>query len=190
MRVQRLSVKLFAEGSEGFDPATLIPVFHDWIRNNALPDRLLIDVADYRHVPEGPGVMLVAHEAHYALDSGGGRLGLVCSRRRDAPEEAARCLPEAFRDALRACRLIEQEPRLPLRFAGGEFRLQVHSRLVAPNTPETFAAFRPELDAFTRTLYGEAPCTVTHLGDPRRSFGVHVKSETQSSVEELLQRVA
>ena len=30
---------------------------------------MLIDVADYRHVPAGPGVLLIGHEANYSLDN-------------------------------------------------------------------------------------------------------------------------
>ena len=60
MNVQHVNVKIFAE-----DPAIeldgAIPVFHRWIQRNVC-EELLIDVADYRHVPAGPGVLLVGHD--------------------------------------------------------------------------------------------------------------------------------
>ena len=49
-------------------------VFHQWIRDSVCPE-MLIDVADYRHVPAGPGVMLIGHEANYSLDNRENRLG-------------------------------------------------------------------------------------------------------------------
>lgn len=189
MKVQQLAVKVFAEDRAGFDPSVLIPIFHDWIRKKRLDDRLLIDVADYRHVADGPGVMLIAHEAHYGLDRGGGRLGLLCSRKRDAPEEAATRLREALADALRACRFLEQEPAFPLRFRGGELQLRVQSRLVAPNTPETFSAFRLDLDALLGSLYPGAKVDVEHLDDPREAFGVRVRASVSPGVEELIGRL-
>ena len=91
------------------DLALAIPVFHRWIQEQALPG-LLVDVADYRHVPEGPGVVLVAHEAIYGLDLGGGRLGLLYNRRTRLDAAPAEALPQAFRAALEACRKLEQEP--------------------------------------------------------------------------------
>ena len=42
-------------------------------------DHMLIDVADYGHVPQGPGVVLVAHEANIYLDRLDGRTGLTYS---------------------------------------------------------------------------------------------------------------
>jgi hypothetical protein len=189
VKVRQLSVKLFAEDGADFDQAALIPIFHEWIRRKRLEDRLLIDVADYRHVADGPGVMLVAHEAHYGLDRGGGRLGLLCSRKRDEPGDAAARLREAARDALRACHYLEREPAFPLRFLGGELELRVQSRLLAPNTPETLAAFRPDLEAFLADLYPGSDVRTEHLDDPRQAFGVRVRAAENPPVEELLGRV-
>ena len=49
--LQHVNVKFPSAGS--IDLTQAIPVFHRWIQEQALPG-LLIDVADYRHVPEGP----------------------------------------------------------------------------------------------------------------------------------------
>ena len=40
----------------------------------------LIDVADYSHVPDGPGVMLVAHEGFFSLDQENHQPGLAGHR--------------------------------------------------------------------------------------------------------------
>lgn len=191
MDVQQLCLKVFAASSSGFDQAELIPIFHRWIQEKRIPDRLLIDVADYRHVHEGPGVMLIANECHFGLDEGGGRLGLRYARKRDEPGPAGERLEEAFRDALGACRLLEEEPSLggSLRFAGGEVRVEVQSRLVAPNTPETYEAFRPELEAFLDRLYPGAARSLSQVGDERSPFAVDVRVESEEPVASLLERL-
>jgi len=56
-----------------------IPVFHRWIQERSL-DELMVDVADYTHVPDGPGVVLVCHDAIYSLDTGGGELAQALER--------------------------------------------------------------------------------------------------------------
>ncbi|MEC9298045.1 MAG: hypothetical protein VYA38_01995, partial [Gemmatimonadota bacterium] len=72
---QRLGVKVFVEDQDTFDRARMIEVFHRWIQENRIPGTL-IDVHDYTHVPDGPGVLLVAHEWHLRTDEAGGRIGL------------------------------------------------------------------------------------------------------------------
>ena len=64
MQAQKLQVKFFANAE--ISETALVPVFHDWIRERVVPDELLIDVADYSHVPDGPGVMIIGHHADYA----------------------------------------------------------------------------------------------------------------------------
>ena len=88
--IQHVRVKIFAR--ESVDLGAAIPVFHRWIQDRVCPE-MLIDVADYRHVPNGPGVVLMGHEASYSLDNTKGRLGPALQPqtggRRGAGESAA-----------------------------------------------------------------------------------------------------
>ncbi len=54
----KFGIKLFCEPGTSPEAVALIPIFHRWIQERWLP-LSLIDVADYSHVPNGPGVMLV-----------------------------------------------------------------------------------------------------------------------------------
>src|SRR4030095_5221476 len=66
--LQRIGVKLFAADGSSVQPREFVPIFHRWIQTQAVANHLLIDVADYAHVPDGPGVLLVAHEGNFSLD--------------------------------------------------------------------------------------------------------------------------
>ena len=55
MDLHKFGIKLFAADAEPVDMLKLIPIYHRWIQQHALADDLLIDVADYSHVPAGPG---------------------------------------------------------------------------------------------------------------------------------------
>ena len=75
MDVQQLSAKVYAAPGHSVAQDEYIPLFHSWIRDKRIAtDKLLIDVADYKHVHHGPGIMLIAHEAHWAMDEAGGEL--------------------------------------------------------------------------------------------------------------------
>src|SRR4026208_286821 len=82
MDTVKYEVKFFLEDASGVELEEFIPVFHDWIQTQQLAE-LLIDVADYRHVPQGPGVVLMAHDAHDGMALADDRLGLLYSRRRE-----------------------------------------------------------------------------------------------------------
>ena len=81
-------MKLFVDGP-ALPVYGFIPVFHDWIKHHRLGE-LLVDVASYGHVPNGPGVGIVGHGSDYFVDSSEGRQGLLYSRKRDFPAEALR----------------------------------------------------------------------------------------------------
>src|SRR5579863_1712270 len=80
INLQHVNVKLLAGDSAGVDLEPLIPIFHGWIRDRVF-EELLLDVADYRHVPEGPGVMVIGHQANYSVDNAGNRLGVRYNRK-------------------------------------------------------------------------------------------------------------
>jgi hypothetical protein len=173
VKVQQLSIKVAAqEGARGFDPETLIAIFHRWISERRLPHWLLIDVADYRHVHEGPGVMIIAHQCHFGLDRGGGRLGLLFSRKRDEPGQAEEKLREALRDAFTVCCHLEAE-QVPLRFRSGDLEIRVMSRLWAPQGSASFLALKPAVEAVAAELYSGG-VELRHLDDPAAPLGVHL----------------
>jgi len=53
MELQHVNVKLFIEKPGEVDLGALIPVFQQWIEAQIF-EGLLLDVADYRHVPAAP----------------------------------------------------------------------------------------------------------------------------------------
>ena len=60
----RTQVKFFLSNADAVDLAAFAPVFQRWIQQKSLEGQL-VDVADYRHVFEGPGVVLIGHDSDY-----------------------------------------------------------------------------------------------------------------------------
>jgi hypothetical protein len=194
VQLQQVSVKFPATlaGAGPLDQERLIPIFHRWIQEHRLPGVLLIDVADYRHVPDGPGVMLIADGAHYGLDEGGGQLGLRYARRRDPVGDGAGKLREALRAALTACVALEQDPTLAgeLRFPADRVVIEVVSRLVAANTAETFAAFEPLVREVLSPLHGGGDLAVDRVTlDERAPFGVEIRASAAPGAAALLAKL-
>jgi hypothetical protein len=144
--MQHFQVKVFAAAGSAPDLGEAIPVFHRWIQQRVF-DELLIDVADYRHVVQGPGVILVSHDAIRSLDQEPPGLGLMYSRRTALEGTVADRLRQALDAALAACDRLEAEPEFAgnLRFDRGHIEVRVNDRLLAPNNDATWAALEPEL---------------------------------------------
>ena len=81
MDLQKFGVKLFFNTNGSYSSKDFVPIFHNWIQNKAIDDHLLIDVADYSHIPDGPGVMLIAHEGNFSLDQESQQPGIMYMRK-------------------------------------------------------------------------------------------------------------
>jgi hypothetical protein len=170
-----------------------IPVFHRWIQERSL-DELMVDVADYTHVPEGPGVVLVCHDAIYSLDSAGGALGLLYSRRREThaslPPIASLDdrLASVFRKALSASARLERERDLEgLTFAADRFELAINDRRVSAADGDELAG---ALARFAGWLFaGEQPRIEISGGDGGRRLSATLRRDRGRGVAELLTRL-
>jgi len=175
MELQHINIKVFVEGELQVDPSRFINVFHEWIKTQAL-EELLIDVADYRHVPAGPSVLLVGHEADYGLDHTGNRYGLRYNRKAPIDGSNENRIKHAFRSAIHACQLLETEfADNALKFNRQEIEFSINDRAIAPNTPESFNSIKPELESYLENLLGHRDFSLEHIQDPRKRFAIHIK---------------
>lgn len=171
----RIGAKLYAENPEVIDLEAYIPLFHRWIQARGL-DGVPIDVADYAHVPDGPGVMLIGHEADRSIDLGEGRPGVVYQRKRDAEGDLEDRVAAAIEAADRAATEIERDPGAGgVRFGRDEILVRVNDRSRAPNEDATLEALRPALEgALARVRPGRAVTIARVLDDPRGPFAARV----------------
>jgi len=187
-----VSVKLFVDDHSVVRPQELIAVFHRWIKDGALEDELMIDVAIYEHVPKGPGIVLVCDTAHYYFDVRDGRWGLRYRGRREARGSGAEAIAGAFRRALKAASLLESDPALEGRytFRTDQVEFGIYDRLRAPSEGATLEAVRDELERTVEGLYGAAASSLQLVSGPKEPFMVAIQNAASPSVEGLLGRVA
>lgn len=190
MEFQHINVKLLVGNPEGMELEPVIPVFHRWIQDRVC-EELLLDVADYRHVHAGPGVVLVGHEANYSVDNTDGRLGVRYNRKAVVEGSNQGRLAQATGAALTACRRLEMEPELEgkLRFNGQELAVSFNDRLLVPNRNGTRQAVHPEFRTFFQKLFGGSEYSLQYNPDARRLFSVSVKTAQDFSVDVLLKNL-
>ena len=188
LNVQHVNVKIFAEEPVSIDLGDAIPVFHRWIQEGVC-EELMVDVADYRHVPAGPGVILIGHEANYSLDCAGDRLGLLYNRKTLVEGSTQDKLLKAFYAALVACRRLEEEEpfQARLKFNAGELEIIFNDRLLTPNKEETWMALKPEFEKFLTGVLRARTYTLQRLGEPRERFRVAIRSDQPVKARFLLE---
>lgn len=180
---QRIGAKFFFEGAENLDLSLFIPVFHRWIRNNTV-DGLLIDVADYKHVPDGPGVMLIGHDGDFSIDLAEGRPGLRYVRKRgweDPDDDDAQVLQARLDEVLSMLQqgadalAGERKLRKVVKFAEGELQVTFSDQLRTPNTAEAFAAIEADVLAVLMQRHADALISLEHVSSsPHEALTVNV----------------
>jgi hypothetical protein len=185
MDLQKINVKFFISDASQVALDPFIAVFNAWIQAT---EGEYYDLADYSHVPAGPGIVLVADEANVSIDNNQNRLGLLYNRKRPLQGTEAENLSSAVAAALAYCRRIEEEPALEgkVRFRGDETLIVINDRLTAPNDDDAFFALRPAFEALARRLFGTAKFTIEKEKDARRRLGVRIRVDRPLTTEALL----
>jgi hypothetical protein len=148
MDLYKIGVKIFVTNPQAVNIRDFIPVFHGWIQQQKVAGHLLIDVHDYSHVHNGPGILLVAHEGNFSLDQEGGRLGLFYYRKQPLEGTMEANLKRVLEIALHACQLLEAEPKLDgIKFDTKQILVLANDRLLAPNEPASADMLEPIIAA-------------------------------------------
>jgi rhodanese-related sulfurtransferase len=192
MTPQRIAVVLRRQRSRStpLDLHPFLGIFHRMIQRKSVPG-LLIDVADYAHVPDGPGIVLIGHEADYGIDLAGGRAGLLTTRKRLRGVSLADALRVTLQSALAAVSALEAEPEVKLRFALNGFELHILDRLAAENSDAGLAGAKRELEPLLAALYGrDVRVERASADDPRRPLVLHIEASGAASADALVKSLA
>ena len=191
MDLQHVNVKLTLDKPEELDFEPLVPIFHSWIQSQVF-EELLLDVADYRHVPEGPGVMVIGHQANYSVDNTDNRPGVLYNRKAVLAGSNQDRLQQATKAALAACQKLEAEPKMKgkLHFNGRDIQVYINDRLIAPNEGSSRENFDADFQEFFKKLFRGSDFTLTYGTDPRRLFGFSVRAAQPFTIDRLLENLA
>ena len=150
---RRLGLKFSLKQTPQRQPDDIVPIFQRWIQEHTV-DGMLIDVIDYKHVPEGPGVLLIADEGDYAYDLGDGEIGLNYIRKRAIPDDLADALRLTFHHALKAAIALEADAPGDIVFDYASAKISFLDRMRYRNDPAVFDALRAELAEILSAIYG------------------------------------
>ena len=188
--LQRINLKFYLEDPGSLSAEEAFRVFNSWIPTT--PDEVLIDVADYSHMAEGPLTLLVGHEANYSLDNHSAELGLLYSRKQPADGDLTERLASAFKAALTACRRLEEEPSLAgkVKFRCGDVLLVANDRLNTTNDEAGENDLRSALSPILAQLFAGAEYAVERDPTPQLRLNLRIRCQTDADAATLLGNLA
>ena len=175
----RLGVKFNLKRKPALKAGDIVPIFQRWIQEHRV-DGMLIDVIDYKHVPDGPGVILIADEGDYAYDFGDGQIGLHYIRKRSLPQAMPAALRLAFRLALQAALCLEEEAPDDIEFDFSRAKVSFLDRQRYRNEQRQFDEARDEFSAMLADLYGCDIALERAYADARLPFALRLCAQTDS----------
>ena len=187
MPTHKISIKFYLDQGHNIAPETWFKTFNNWISAHNGSD-VLLDVADYSHVPNGPVTLLLGHEYDISIDDTDAKRGLLYNRKQPNGGAFAQQLSSAVRAACETCRRLETEEAVA--FRGNELRLILNDRLNAPNTENTHNAIKDDLQALLHQLYNGSEVLAERRKDTGQRFTLDIRAEGDWSVAKLLENLS
>ena len=120
------------------DIESFVPLFHNWIQEDRIPNHIMVDVVDYKHIPDGPSIMLIAHEGYFSLDFEDNELGLLYMRKTPLGDDMSESLSAIQQILDFAVELIKIDSSVggKIEFSD-EYQLLSNDRFKFPNNAES-----------------------------------------------------
>lgn len=165
--LRKINVKVSLKTTGAVNWRPFINVFHRWIQETKLKG-VLVDVAEYTHVADGPQVLLIAHEGQWVLDTEEGRPGMLYTQRHPPAGSPEQHLKRALKECLTGCQLLEKEPESKGVFTVDTSSIEItaNDRALVPNDGPT----RTALESVIKTVLGNAVKLAPET-DPRKRCG-------------------
>ena len=185
MDLQKFGIKLFLNVDNDFNSRDFIPVFHNWIQDKIVEDHLLIDVADYSHVPDGPGVMLVAHEGCFSLDQENYQPGLMYMRKTTIDGSFKERFIRVLSDTVQAAkRLRANNINKEVNFINNSFRFITNDRRIAENTLENQNLYQHEIQNVLQEAYSVGNIEYEDASNEHERLAFTVNFNTDNNILE------
>lgn len=163
MMPHKLTVKVGAPRFQPLDSARVLESFHTWISESALPE-ILVDAADYRHMRNGPGIVLVGHESNYYFGEHSGQFALSCFRKRSS-NDGMHALGDVLVRVLRACELLQQSlSESTDMFDTSTLDVSIADRLVTKLSTFNMGDFLVWVQEYLERIYECAPSIHVSMG--------------------------
>ncbi len=200
MDLQRIHIKLLTNAAlnlnlnqnqnqnQNLEP--FIDIFGRWRQDKKHPAGW-VDLADYAHVPKGPGIVLVGYQASVAFDMADPAPGILYMTRNGLEGANEARIRGALQSGLETAKKLVAEKEFPagVELNTGALELRFADRVETPNTPTTDAALQPAIAAALDALYGASGYEMTREADTGQLYGYSVRAKQVGGLDGLIQKL-
>ena len=203
--LQRIQIKIAADAPAGLRLEPFLEIFARWRKethpSNALPSTPLraggagpaewVDLADYAHLPRGPGIVLVGQRCNVAFDLADPGPGILYTAKKGFTGSHAERLNAAMEWCLEFSKRLIAEPEFPkdVRLRSDSLELRFNDRLETPNTHETDAELRPAVVEVLNALFGADGYDLRPFGNRADFYGFTVRAKKAEPLDALIKRL-
>jgi hypothetical protein len=189
--LQRVCLKILTDAPASLNLDPFLAIFSRW-RTDAADPAQWVDLADYAHMPQGPGVMLIGHRCNFSFDLGTQGPGILYCSKKGLEGSLENRLRTVFREGFLRSQRLAAEPEFPagVHLRAGALELTFNDRLETPNTESIDGILRPAARAVLDQVLGVGNYRLLPEMDPARRYGFTVQSEAAPDLKVLSGRLA
>lgn len=187
--LQRIQIKIAADAPSGLRLDPFLEIFARW-RKETHPAEW-VDLADYAHLPRGPGIVLAGQRCNVAFDLSDPGPGILYTAKKGLTGSHTERLSAAMQWCLEFSKRLTVEPEFPkdVRLRTDSLELRFNDRLETPNTPETGVELRPAVVQCLNSLFGPGGYDLRPLADTNNFCGFTVRAREAEPLDTLLARL-
>jgi hypothetical protein len=196
MDLQRIQVKLLSNAPASLDLNPFIEIFGRWRADRNHPAGW-VDLADYAHVPRGPGIVLVGFNANFSFDmtadsNGTGETpGILYFTKKGLSGSHLERIAASLRSCLDLSKRLVAEREFPknIQLRANELEIRFPDRLLTPNTAAIHKELRPPVERALDGLFGSGGYALTLHQNEDEAPGYSVRAHNPSTLESLSERL-
>ena len=170
--LQRIDVKQLLDAPANPDLDAFLLIFDRWRQRDDHPSDW-VDLADYAHMPRGPGILIAGKRDTFSVNLNPPGPGLLTSVRKGLEGTLEDRFREAFRRARELNEAVLAEPEFPegITVRRGAWEVFLNDRLLVPNSDESDGVVRPAL----AVALGIVPEALARHSNPAGRLGYTVR---------------
>ena len=191
MDLQRIHIKLLSDAPATLSLAPFIAIFGRWRGEKDHPSGW-VDLADYAHVPRGPGIVLVGFRANFAFDMADPAPGTLYAAKKGLSGAHAERITAALKSCLELSQRLVAEKEFPpgVHLNTAAWEIHFTDRLETPHAPAAVGELRPAVEQALNRLLGPGGYELLPQSDPSQAPGFAVRAKCTAPLDALLQRLS